>query len=75
MSTKNNTHQASFRDPSGYMFHDGDTLRRVINPIYFPQYKKLKESGFFDTLIKQNILIPHTETSVSDDKIIITPNV
>jgi hypothetical protein len=73
MNTKNNTHQASFRDPSGYMFHDGDTLRRVINPIYFPQYKKLKESGFFDTLIKQKFLIPHTETSVTDDKIVITP--
>ncbi len=73
MSTKNNTHEASFRDPSGYMFHDGDTLRRVINPIYFPQYNKLKESGFFKTLIKQGMLIPHTETSVADDKIIITP--
>lgn len=80
MSTKNNTpttsagkHEASFRDPSGYMFHDGDTLRRVINPIYFPQYNKLKESGLFKTLIKQGLLIPHTETSVADDKIVITP--
>lgn len=73
MRTKNNTHEASFRDPSGYMFHDGDALRRVINPIYFPQYKKLKESGFFKTLIKQGMLIPHTETSVADDKITITP--
>lgn len=73
MHTKNNTHEASFRDPSGYMFHDGDVLRRVINPIYFSQYNKLKESGFFKTLIKQGMLIPHTETSVADDKIIITP--
>lgn len=73
MRKKNKTHEASFRDPSGYMYHDGATLRRVINPIYFPQYNKLKESGFFDTLIKQGLLIPHTETSVADDKIIITP--
>ncbi len=80
MSIKNNTpttsagkHQASFRDPSGYIFHDGDALRRVINPIYFPQYNKLKESGFFKTLIKQEMLIPHTETSVAEDKIVITP--
>jgi len=73
MTTKNNTHEASFRDPSGYMFHDGDTLRRVINPIYFPQYKKLTESGFFATLIKKGLLIGHEETSVTDDKIIITP--
>ena len=55
------------------MFHDGDTLRRVINPIYFPQYNKLKDSGFFKTLIKQGLLIPHTETSNSAEKIIITP--
>ncbi len=73
MTKINKPHEASFRDPSGYMFHDGETLRRVINPIYFPQYSKLKESGFFKTLIKNNLLIPHEETSVSEDKIIITP--
>ncbi|MFT5102724.1 MAG: hypothetical protein ACI86C_000369 [Candidatus Latescibacterota bacterium] len=71
--TSNKTHEASFRDPSGYMFHDGDVLRRVINPIYFPQYKKLTDTGFFKTLIKQELLIPHTETSASNDKIVITP--
>jgi len=69
----NNTHEASFRDPSGYIFHDGDTLRRVINPIYFPQYRKLKSSGFFETLFKKGLLIPHTETSVTEEAIIITP--
>ncbi len=73
MTKNSKSHEASFRDPSGYMFHDGDTLRRVINPIYFPQYNKLKESGFFKTLIKNKLLIPHEETSVSEDKIVITP--
>lgn len=73
MMRKNNAHEASFRDPSGYMVHDGDTLRRVVNPIYFPQYNKLKESGFFKTLISKGLLIPHTETSVSDTEIVITP--
>lgn len=73
--TVTNTHEASFRDPSGYMFHDGETLRRVINPIYFPQYTQLKSSGFFDTLIKKGLLIPHQETSATDDKVVITPEV
>ena len=68
-----NVHEASFRDPSGYMFHDGETLRRVINPIYFPQYHKLKDSGFFKTLTDKNLLISHEETSVSEENIIITP--
>ncbi len=73
MTPANQTHEASFRDPSGYMFHDGGVLRRVINPIYFPQYTQLRDSGFFETLIKKGLLIPHTETSVADDKIVITP--
>lgn len=55
------------------MFHDGDVLRRQINPIYFKQYNALKDSGLFDTLIKKGLLIGHEETSVSDDKIVITP--
>jgi len=69
----NNIHQASFRDPSGFMFHDGAVLRRQINPIYFKQYNALKESGLFDTLIKKGLLIGHEETSVSEEKIVITP--
>jgi hypothetical protein len=73
--TVTNTHEASFRDPSGYMFHDGETLRRVIYPIYFPQYTQLKSSGFFDTLIKKGLLIPHQETSATDVKVVITPEV
>ena len=71
--SETNTHQASFRDPSGYMFHDGETLRRVIHPIYFPQYNKLKDSGFFKTLIDKGLLIGHEETSASAENIIITP--
>lgn len=70
-----NTHEASFRDPSGYVFFDGDVLRRAVNPIYFPQYKRLKETGFFETLFSNGLLIPHEETSVSEDKIILTPEV
>jgi hypothetical protein len=73
MTPQSKIHQASFRDPSGYMFHDGAILRRVINPIYFPQYEKLKSSGFFDTLIKKGLLISHKETSVSENQIVITP--
>jgi hypothetical protein len=69
----NTSHEASFRDPSGYMFYDGKTLRRAVNPIYFPQYRKLKESGFFTTLIEKGLLIGHEETSVSEERIIITP--
>lgn len=73
MTKKTDVHQASFRDPSGHVFYDGKTLRRAINPIYFPQYNKLKESGFFETLFSNELLIPHEETSNSEAQIIITP--
>ncbi|MDX1782589.1 MAG: hypothetical protein R3361_00370 [Aequorivita vladivostokensis] len=73
MTEKTETHQASFRDPSGHIFYDGKTLRRAIKPIYFPQYNKLKESGFLKNLISNGLLIPHEETSVSSEEIIITP--
>ena len=55
------------------MFFEGDVLRRAINPIYFKQYNALKDSGFFKTLIKNKLLIPHTQTTVSDKQIVITP--
>jgi hypothetical protein len=55
------------------MFHDEGVLRRAINPIYFQQYNSLKDSGFFDNLIQKKLLINHDETSVSEEKIIITP--
>ncbi len=67
-------HEASFRDPSGYMFYDGDTLRRQINPIYFKQYAALKEKGVFKTLIKNKLLIGHQETAVTEHGIVITPD-
>ncbi|WP_310990989.1 class I SAM-dependent methyltransferase [Aequorivita marina] len=73
MTNKTEVHQASFRDPSGYMFYDGKTLRRAINPIYFPQYNRLKESGFFKNLIANGLLIPHKETSNTAEQITITP--
>jgi len=74
MTKKNSTaHEASFRDPSGYMFYDAGSLRRVINPIYFQQYYRLKDSRFFSTLIEKGLLISHEETSASEKQIIITP--
>ena len=73
MTKPNNPHPASFRDPSGYVFYEEQILRRAINPIYFPQYHELRDSGFFKSLFDNGLLIPHAETFVSDERIIITP--
>jgi hypothetical protein len=75
MTPNKTKHQASFRDPSGYMFYDGPVLKRAINPIYFKQYDALTSSGFFQKLMERGLLIPHTETARSDAQIEITPEV
>jgi hypothetical protein len=64
-------HPSSFRDPSGYVFIENDKVRRVIRPIYFEQYKTLTNSGFFNNLIKNKLLIPHKEISKSNEQIVI----
>lgn len=71
--TNRKAHSSSFRDPSGYIFTEQGCIKRVINPIYFKQYQKLKDSGFFNTLFKSGLLIPHKECSASNEVIIIQP--
>lgn len=66
-----NAHSASFRDPSGYVYVEDGAIKRVINPIYFKPYKTLTESGFYKTLFKNGLLIPHTELSNTEQNIII----
>ena len=67
MESKRNT--SSFRDPSGYVFMEDDKVKRVINPIYFEQYKALTDSGFYKTLFDKKYLIPHQEVSKTDSEI------
>jgi hypothetical protein len=64
-------HPSSFRDPSGYVFVEDGDIKRVINPVYFKQYNQLTDSGFYSTLFKNDLLIPHTELSSSEQNIII----
>ena len=66
-----NAHSSSFRDPSGYIFVENDEIKRTINPIYFKQYNALTESGFYNSLFKNGLLIPHEELSNSEQEIII----
>ena len=66
-------HSSSFRDPSGYIFLDNGVIKRVINTIYFNQYKELKNSGFYKSLFENSLLISHKELSISENEIIIQP--
>jgi len=68
-----NSHEASFRDPSGYIIQDEGIIKRIIQPIYFSQYDKLTSSGFFNKLVKAKLLIPHQEISRTESQIILQP--
>ncbi len=65
---------SSFRDPSGFVYKDGNSIKRIINPIYFKQYNSLTECGFYTKLFNKNFLIPHIEVSKNDSQIVIEPN-
>lgn len=66
-----NRNTSSFRDPSGYVFLENDTIKRVVNTVYFEQYKQLTASGFYQELFDKKYLIQHHEISKSDSEIII----
>ncbi len=51
----------SFRDPSGFLFTRDGILLRQINSIYRPDYDLLMESGLYDALLGEGLLIPHQE--------------
>jgi SAM-dependent methyltransferase len=54
---------ASFRDPSGFLYYGEDgRLLRQINNNYQENYRLLQDSGLYQTLVKERLLIPHQET-------------
>ncbi|WP_298902667.1 class I SAM-dependent methyltransferase [uncultured Psychroserpens sp.] len=71
--TINNRHSSSFRDPSGFIFDDHGVIKRSISPLYFDQYRSLKDSHFLKKLQDAGLLINHKELSSSNTEIIIEP--
>ena len=53
---------ASFRDPSGFLFHQNGQLFRQVNASYQADFDTLVESGLYQQLTKKGLLIPHTES-------------
>lgn len=56
---------ASFRDPSGFLFTREGILYRQINQKYRSEYDKLIQSGLYDTLVKDQLLVPHQEVDAA----------
>ncbi|MCK9423299.1 MAG: hypothetical protein M0Q38_11940 [Bacteroidales bacterium] len=53
--------KSSFRDPSGFLFYENETLLRQVNACYQDDYELLMNSGLYASLVKKNLLIPHKE--------------
>jgi ribosomal protein L11 methylase PrmA len=58
---KYQTESASFRDPSGFLFYQDNILYRQVNQVYQTHYDHLMDYRLYDTLIDQNLIIPHEE--------------
>lgn len=56
---------SSFRDPNGFVFHQGEKLLRQVNVAYRPHYEALLESGLYKELVDAALLIPHEELPTS----------
>lgn len=52
---------ASFRDPSGFIFNLDGKIYRAIRNSYKEDYDLLMNSGLYSQLIKEELIIPHTE--------------
>ena len=67
---------SSFRDPSGFVFSRDGLILRKINSGFVPTFQKLVESGLYDELISNELLIAHEELeddSNAGDGIVIRP--
>ncbi|MDD3878204.1 MAG: hypothetical protein PHT69_16415 [Bacteroidales bacterium] len=58
---------SSFRDKSGFIFYFQDEVYRAINKVYANNYKMLMNSGLYDQLTKEEILVSHQEVEVGFD--------
>lgn len=64
MTDNNGRLGSSFRDPSGFLFSRDGVLFRQINVIYREHYEKLMESGLYDALVNDALLIPHKDVTI-----------
>jgi ribosomal protein L11 methylase PrmA len=54
---------ASFRDPDGFVYHEGGTLLRQVNLSYKENYDMFMGSGLYAGFLGEGILVRHEETA------------
>lgn len=56
---------ASFRDPDGYVFQYEGEWYRFVSRAYRETYEHLIQSGLYERLIQEHLLIPHQEVEAA----------
>ncbi len=64
MKAVTNRLSSSFRDPSGFLFFENDTLFRSVSRLYQQNYDHLIQSGLYYKLVADDLLIPHKEVQL-----------
>jgi len=54
-------HPSSYRDPSGFIFERDGVIYRQVNLSFKTEFDHFIETGCYNALIKQGLLIPHQE--------------
>jgi hypothetical protein len=66
------THSASFRDPSGFVFSHSGCIYRQVNNRFAPAYDAFIESGLYERLVDRGLLVSHRE--IADGSVPGTPD-
>ncbi|MEW6654238.1 MAG: SAM-dependent methyltransferase [Bacteroidota bacterium] len=54
------------RDPSGFIFKHNGVIYRAINYSYQKDYEHLIQSGLYEKVVSEDLLIRHTETALEN---------
>ena len=71
MEKVRNKDYSSFRDPSGYIYYEGDKVYRKINKCYIDTYDFFMSSGLYDKLVEEELIIKHKEIERTDDSVVL----
>ncbi len=66
----------SFRDPAGHLFVADGTLYRRIEPVGREAYDRLMQSGLYDALVADGLMVPHEQigdAAAADAGLVIQP--
>ena len=58
--------RGSFRDPSGQVFRQANTIYRTVYPAGASSFEKARDQGIYEQLIDQNLLLSFSESPNSD---------